>query len=369
MTMAIAGGTAVVLAGGGLAYGTFGLTKDITLSVDGVEQQIEVRGRTVEDVLDRQGIEVSDRDIVAPALTSPVSDGTRIAVQYGREVTFTVDGVERTVWTTSTTVEQLLAELGLKADKADLSASRSASIGREGLDLSLDTLKKVTVIIKGKPVVIETTGNTVKDVLKEAKVKADKDDILSSDKEDLIVNGMKITFVQVDVKTETKTAAIGHETKKVKTDDLYTDESRTKVAGVDGERTTTYKVRYEDGKEVSRKKASEEITKQPVTEVVEVGTKKRPTPPKPKTPSVNDGSVWDRLAQCESGGNWSINTGNGYYGGLQFNAGTWRAYGGDAYAPFAHQATREQQIAIAKKVQANQGWGAWPACTAKLGIR
>ena len=78
---------------------------------------------------------------------------------------------------------------------------------------------------------------------------------------------------------------------------------------------------------------------------------------------------WSGVAQCESGGNWAINTGNGYYGGLQFSASTWAAYGGTAYAPTASQATREQQIAIAEKVQAAQGWGAWPACTAKLGLR
>ncbi|MBW1602229.1 LysM peptidoglycan-binding domain-containing protein [Streptomyces sp. JJ66] len=81
-----------------------------------------------------------------------------------------------------------------------------------------------------------------------------------------------------------------------------------------------------------------------------------------------DGGVWDRLAQCESGGNWQINTGNGYYGGLQFSASTWAAYGGSAYAATADQATRAQQIEIAGKVQNAQGWGAWPACSAKLGL-
>lgn len=80
-----------------------------------------------------------------------------------------------------------------------------------------------------------------------------------------------------------------------------------------------------------------------------------------------DGGVWDRIAQCESGGNWHINTGNGYYGGLQFAAGTWRAYGGTAYAPTADQASREQQIAVATKVQRGQGWGAWPTCSARAG--
>ncbi|MCS0602071.1 LysM peptidoglycan-binding domain-containing protein [Streptomyces sp. LP11] len=80
-----------------------------------------------------------------------------------------------------------------------------------------------------------------------------------------------------------------------------------------------------------------------------------------------DNGVWDRIAQCESGGNWHINTGNGYYGGLQFSAGTWRAYGGTAYAPTADQASRSAQIAVASKVQGAQGWGAWPVCSGRAG--
>ncbi|MGK5631919.1 transglycosylase family protein [Streptomyces sp. URMC 123] len=80
-----------------------------------------------------------------------------------------------------------------------------------------------------------------------------------------------------------------------------------------------------------------------------------------------DGGVWDRIAQCESGGNWKINTGNGYHGGLQFAPSTWRAYGGTAYAPTADRASRGQQIAVATKVQAAQGWGAWPTCSARAG--
>src|SRR5699024_2846196 len=86
-------------------------------------------------------------------------------------------------------------------------------------------------------------------------------------------------------------------------------------------------------------------------------------------PTAPSGSVWDRIAQCESGGNWSINTGNGYYGGLQFSASTWKAFGGGKYASTADKATRAPQIDIAKKVQAAQGWGAWPSCTSQLGIR
>jgi LysM repeat protein len=78
------------------------------------------------------------------------------------------------------------------------------------------------------------------------------------------------------------------------------------------------------------------------------------------------GGVWDRLAQCESGGNWGINTGNGYSGGLQFAQGTWRANGGSGSA---HNASRSEQIRVAERVRASQGWGAWPACSAQLGLR
>ncbi|MCS3781051.1 transglycosylase family protein [Tsukamurella ocularis] len=78
-------------------------------------------------------------------------------------------------------------------------------------------------------------------------------------------------------------------------------------------------------------------------------------------------SQWDQVAACESGGNWAINTGNGYHGGLQFSPSTWAAYGGTQYAPTANQASRAQQIAIAEKVLAGQGKGAWPSCGTGLG--
>jgi resuscitation-promoting factor RpfA len=82
--------------------------------------------------------------------------------------------------------------------------------------------------------------------------------------------------------------------------------------------------------------------------------------------AANPTSTWDALAQCESGGNWSTNTGNGFSGGLQFTPSTWRSFGGTG---LAHQASRAQQIAVAERVLASQGWKAWPACSRKLGLR
>jgi LysM repeat protein len=89
--------------------------------------------------------------------------------------------------------------------------------------------------------------------------------------------------------------------------------------------------------------------------------------PAPAPTQAGEG-VWDSLARCESGGNWAINTGNGFYGGVQFDYGTWLGNGGGAYANRADLATREQQIEIASRVQSNRGWGPWPACARKLGL-
>jgi hypothetical protein len=121
--------------------------------------------------------------------------------------------------------------------------------------------------------------------------------------------------------------------------------------------------------------------RKPVAEIELHGTKAYPEPkpepaPCPRTgartraadPSAcGERGLWDQLAQCESGGNWSINTGNGYYGGLQFNLGTWQAYGGTGYP---HENSREQQIAVATRLRdANGGsYGSWPSCAASLGL-
>ncbi|HEV7195164.1 MAG TPA: transglycosylase family protein, partial [Pedococcus sp.] len=84
--------------------------------------------------------------------------------------------------------------------------------------------------------------------------------------------------------------------------------------------------------------------------------------------SAKASSVWDAVAACESSGNWAINTGNGFYGGLQFTPSTWSGFGGTAYAPRADLATRDQQIAIAQRVLASQGPGAWPVCSVRAGL-
>jgi uncharacterized protein YabE (DUF348 family) len=350
---------------------------------------------TVGDVLKKQGITVGDHDVVAPAASAKVVDGTRIAVQYGRQVKVMVDGREQALWTTATRVDQALAALGVSTNGAALSTSRSSLIGRAGLSMSVATLKTVTVDAAGRREQLKTTGQTVAEVLKAARITVDANDLLSVKPATRLVNGTSVTYTRVDISTLTQKRKIGFGTVHKSTSTLNKGVTRVDTPGKSGERTLTYQEVRHNGKVVSTKKVGSTVTAKPRTKIVLVGTKvmvkKKPvhtstsaSSPSPSrsssssrssrsssshrssAPSVSSGSVWDKIAKCESGGNWSISTGNGFYGGLQFTLSTWHAYGGSG---MPNHASRNQQIAVAKRVQAGQGWGAWPACTAKLGIR
>jgi hypothetical protein len=138
---------------------------------------------------------------------------------------------------------------------------------------------------------------------------------------------------------------------------MYQGDVQVITAGVAGSADVTYDVSYGDGKELGRTVVTSHQLVAPKAQTEKVGTKPRPAP----AVSTN-GLNWDAVAQCESGGNWHINTGNGFYGGLQFDYGTWLSNGGGAYAPRADLATREQQIAIANKLYAARGSSPWPVC-------
>ena len=365
-----AGATALALAG--TTFGYANLNKSITLSVDGQSTEVRTSADTVGALLRSRGIEVNGHDVVAPNLDAKVEDGTRVAVKFGREVTFTIDGAAQTIWTTATTVEDALAALGLNLSGAELSTSRSSGIGREGLTIVIATQKKIIIIDAGKKRTITTTGQTLADALLAAKIKVDEDDELSASPKTRLVDGAKFTFTDVEIKSKTKKLSVDFDTVRKESSKLKKGVTKIDTPGERGVRAVTYKIVRHNGKIVERTKIKSKLINKPVTEVILVGTKKPTTTKKSSgggssTPSSTpSGSVWDKLAQCESGGNWSINTGNGYYGGLQFSLSTWRAYGGSG---LPSSASREEQIAIAKKLQADAGWGAWPACSSKLGLR
>ena len=360
-------GTGVLAGASALsAAGFFGLTSTVALTVDGETSTVFTTADTVDELLDRKDLAVTSRDLVVPGPDTELTDGSEVAVAFARPVDLTVDGESDEVWTTALSVDDLLDKLGIRAG-AETSVSRSATIGREGLSLEIRTPKNVDVAVVGqesREIDLVTTGLTVQEALVDAGVVLTEGAVTTPGADEPVTDGSAIEVKQVWTETVTQDVAVPFETETKADDTMYSDQSVVEVAGVNGAATETVTVTYLGSEESGREVVSREVTTEPVTKVVRTGTKQRPA-----APAVSGGSVWDALAQCESGGNWAINTGNGYYGGLQFSAGTWLAYGGGAYAPTANLATREQQIAIATKVRdARGGYGDWPSCSARLGL-
>ena len=366
-----AGVTALAVAGGTFGYVT--LDKAVALSIDGDVSQVQTMEPTVGELLEKQGIQVGEHDVVVPAADTRLAEGTAIAVNYGRLVTITVDGAEQQqIWTTATSVDRAIDELGIDTTGADVDPALDTTVGRDGLAVDIATAKTVTIVAAGKKQNVTTTALTVAGALSAAKIKVDGNDKLSVRPTAKLVDGTSVRYIRVTESKVTRKLSLAYKTVRKETAKLDKGDTKVDTRGAKGVRTLTYQVVRHDGKTVSKKRTSDKVTKKPVTRVVLVGTKEEPTKSSGgggggSTPSasVASGSVWDRLAQCESGGNWSINTGNGYYGGLQFSLSTWRAYGGSGYP---HQNSRAQQIAIGQKLQAAAGWGQWPACSAKLGL-
>ena len=134
--------------------------------------------------------------------------------------------------------------------------------------------------------------------------------------------------------------------------------------GTAGIQDVTFTITTVNGVEHGRQLVAHSVVAPARPAVQRVGAK-----PGTQVPPARKGATWDAVATCESSGNWAINTGNGFYGGVQFDQNTWERHGGLRYAPRADLATREEQIAIAEVTQARQGWGAWPVCSVRVGAR
>ncbi|MGH3306913.1 MAG: transglycosylase family protein [Nocardioides sp.] len=358
---------AVIVALAGTTAGYAALSKSVTVSLDGQPREVSAMGGTVGDVLSSEGIEVGKHDIVAPSVDEEVADGSRISVRFGRPLELSVDGNETTHWVTSTDVAAALGEIGSRFLGADLSTSRGAGIGREGMALEVVTPKKLELKIGAKKQVKrELTALTVKDALKEMDVKVEKRDVVKPGLSKELDDGDRVVFTDIRVVTKrVKGEAIDFDT--VEREDSSMMEGKTDVirAGDQGSRNVTYKRTFRNGKLVATKVLSQKLLDAPRDRVVAVGTKE--PAPAPVANYVSGSTVWDQLADCESGGNWAINTGNGYYGGLQFSLSTWQSYGGSGYP---HENSRETQIMIAERVRAADGGGysSWPACSQSLGL-
>jgi resuscitation-promoting factor RpfB len=354
---------AVVLSLAGTTYGYSALSNKVTLSLDGETQTVSSMGDTVEEVLESEGIAVGEHDVVAPGLDENVADGSRITVRFGRPLELSVDGQARTYWVTSTDVKSALAEIGRRFLGAELSASRGADIDRTGMSLSVVTPKRVTVTVGRQAAKNrQIAGFSVLDVLEKLGADVDKNDIVRPSRSAKVREGMKIVLIKVSTKKQSIDGeAIPYSTIEKQDSSMYEGDEVVEREGVDGLRDVTYRLVFRNGELFAKQVLAQKVLREPVSAIVRVGTKEHAA-----ANFAGGSSVWDSLAKCESGGNWAINTGNGYYGGLQFSLGTWQAYGGSG---LPSNNSREEQIRIATKVRdASGGYGAWPHCASVLGL-
>ncbi|UVJ40718.1 resuscitation-promoting factor [Arthrobacter sp. CJ23] len=346
-----------------------GNNKTVTLNVDGKVSSVQTFGGTVDEVVKAAKVELKAADRVSPALDARVENGTVVNVNLAKDVAISLDGARRTVNTTAPDVAGLVSELGV-ASSAALSQPKDAALAVSGSFISISTPKTIRLVADGKSTAQTTTAADVATVLKDAGLTIGASDRVSQPGNAPVVQDMVIKVSRVDTsKTADATEEVPFETVTTQSADLYTDEKTVTQAGTAGQVVKTFKLVLVDGREASRTEVSSNVTVKPVAKKVTVGLKERPKPAVGTATGAATGApneaMWDRIAQCESGGNWAINTGNGYYGGLQFDIRTWLGSGGGAYAPNASLATKAQQIDIANRVYAQRGlqpWGcAWAA--------
>lgn len=352
----------ISITGGGA--GALAMNKSVTVDVDGHEQTVHSFGSTVGDVLKDAGLSVGEHDSLSPSPQAKVGDGGVIKLDRGRKLTLVVDGVARESWVRATTLTEALDQLGLSGEFAQgtwYSQPPNDELSLNGATVEVHTLKKLTVHDGDQAArEVTTTALTAADFLHEQNLSLGPDDALDGGLDMKLTDGAQLRISRTGVSMITQQEDIDPPVQQIQDSTLESGKQVVEDPGAPGAQQVTYKITKKNGKETARVQLSVQVTLPAKPKIIRIGTKQ---------PDISNAAIWDALAKCEATGNWAANTGNGFEGGLQFTNSTWLAYGGGAYAQHAYQASREQQIAIATRVQAGQGWGAWPVCSRKIGLR
>lgn len=345
------------LAGGTTAF--VAADKSVRLTVDGVPRTLHTFADDIDELLAAEGLGVGPHDLVAPALGEPLDDGENVVVRYGRPLRLTLDGQQRQVWTTARTVEGALRQFGIRAEGAYLSAPRTAPVPRAGLALSVRTERSVTFMADGRERTIRTNAATVQEALDQAGITLRGQDTTSVPPTAFPRDGQTVTVLRITGTREVREERIPYETERVKDPGLFAGTEVVERAGRPGARRVTYSLRTVNGVRQKPRPIADEVVREPVTQLVKVGTK-----PLPSSVAGADGLNWGALAQCESGGRPSATDASGTYGGLyQFDVRTWQGLGGSGRpqdAPAAEQTYR------AKKLYVQRGASPWPHCGRRL---
>ncbi|OAR26548.1 transglycosylase [Streptomyces sp. ERV7] len=345
------------LAGGTTAF--LANDKAVRLTVDGVPRTLHTFADDVDELLEDQHVSVGDHDIVAPGRHEALTGGDEVVVRYGRPVALTLDGQRRQVWTTAQTVDGALRQLGVRAEGAYLSASRSSAIGRAGMGLDVRTERQVTFLADGRERRIRTNAATVAEALEEAGISLRGQDTTSMPPSAFPRDGQTITVMRITGSRQVREEPIPYEVEKTRDDSLFAGTEVVDRPGQQGFRKVTYALRTVNGVRQKPKKVAEHVVRRPVTQTVRVGTK-----PLPSSVGGADHLDWDRLAHCESGGRPGAVDPTGNYGGLyQFDGRTWHALGGSG---LPQHASASEQTFRAKKLYVQRGSSPWPHCGRRL---
>ena len=356
----LAAAVAAGLVGGITAFATASSGTPVTVTVDGHSKKISTEASTVRAALKAAGYRVSAHDLVAPSPASTIHDGSKIVLNRGRLLHLVVDGQPKDVWTTAPTVAVALSQLGYTT--ADfVSVSRSRRLPLSPTEIAVRQPKAITVVHDKKSDRAVSTAPTVGALLTALGVTVGTADRLTPAAGTSVTPGLVVRVQRVTTKHVIKHVSVDYPVVKHSDSSLYKGSTKVVTKGKSGKTDVTYEVMYVDGSPAGKKIVSRAVLAQPRTQVEKVGTKNRP---KPKTSS--NGLDWDAVASCESGGNWHINTGNGFYGGLQFDIGTWDSNGGGQYASRPDLASREEQISVATSLYNKRGSSPWPVCGSRL---
>jgi uncharacterized protein YabE (DUF348 family) len=353
--LALQGLVLLALVGGIAAYAV--TEKTVTVSVDGQAHTVSTHGSTVRDALAAAGFSAQPHDLLAPDGATAIGDGDRITLRRGRQLSLVVDGQPRTVWVTAASVDEALGQIGLRADGAVLSASRSRHIPLSGLSLDVLTPKSVAILVDGHVLTETSTGPTVRDALVQAHLSLGRKDRLSAARTARLTDHMTIRVTRVVGRRVTESFPIPFRTERRTDATLFTGESKVLVQGRPGVLERVFTLNYVNGRLVARHLGSERRTAAPVTQVIAVGSKPRPAV---QRSTSGDGLNWGALANCESGGNPRAVSSNGSYRGLyQFSFSTWRGVGGSG-DPI--DASPDEQTNRAKILYSRSGRSPWPVC-------
>jgi uncharacterized protein YabE (DUF348 family) len=338
--------------------------KTVTLTVDGNSTTVSTMKSRVIDVVEENGFDVGERDDLYPAADEPVQQSDTIVLHRSRPLQISLDGQgSREVWTTASTVQEALAQLQMD-DKAPAAASRGSRVPLAGMSLPVVSPKTVQLDDGGVVRTVHLAAPNVASLLEAAGAPLEQKDTVVPAASSPVVDGMQIQVTRVRIEKETERIPLPPANNRIEDPALNMSRQVVEDPGTPGTQDVTFAIAKVNGVATGKLPVANVIVTPARDAVLRVGTK-----PGTEVPPVGNGGAWDALAQCEAGGNWAINTGNGFYGGVQFDQNTWERNGGLRYAARADLATKEEQIAIAEVTRARQGWGAWPVCSGRIGAR